>query len=298
MELAMRGLGVAVIALVAGCNAVFELDPTVVIDSGADFDRDGVFDATDNCRTVPNADQTNSDDDAFGDACDTCPTTPSASAHDEDGDGVGDACDVCPGIRDFQEDADKDGVGDLCDPDLIGDKASPVPRMHKRVLFDGFETISADWQPSGVAWNVEADAAVPVSVMPKLDHGLTNMAVTTTGDWIVTIEYRSTSIWNTQDQVAVGADVAGTYFRCEGSCPADVCKHFLGYGGATASFDGFTPRARSHVHGGVATATQLGCGYEGSNGGITASAPQTQPATKFSIAGSPNVRITYIEVIQ
>ena len=35
---------------------------------------DGVADAGDNCPTVANADQTDSDNDALGNACDLCPT--------------------------------------------------------------------------------------------------------------------------------------------------------------------------------------------------------------------------------
>jgi len=87
-------MGFGVIALLAGCNQAFGLDPTLSIDAGGDFDHDGIFDVTDNCPTIANSDQANGDGDAFGDACDTCPTTPSASNHDEDGDFVGDACDA------------------------------------------------------------------------------------------------------------------------------------------------------------------------------------------------------------
>jgi hypothetical protein len=291
-------MGFVAIALLPGCNAVFDLDPTIVSDSGADFDRDGIFDSMDNCRTVPNADQLNSDGDAFGDACDTCPNTTSASVHDEDGDLVGDACDVCPGIRDFQDDVDHDGVGDLCDPDLIGDNPPATPRMHTRILFDGFETISPDWQTSGVGWTVDADAAVPMGVMTKAEHGLANASVTATGEWVVILEYRSRNIWTADDQVAVGAEVAGKYFRCEESCPNGACKFFLGYNGLTGSFDGFIPRARSHVYAGVSGSGALDCGFEGVNGGLGQTGVATEPATKFSVAGSPNVRISYIEVIQ
>src|SRR5688572_2560878 len=151
----MRVAEFAACALLASaCNAAFDLEPTISIDSGGDFDNDGLFDSQDNCPTLANGDQANADGDAFGDACDSCPMTHSASTHDEDGDFVGDACDVCPAVRDFQDDRDGDGVGDLCDPDLMGSNPGP-PRVHKRLLFEAFETISADWQPSGVAWTTE-----------------------------------------------------------------------------------------------------------------------------------------------
>lgn len=58
-----------------------------------DTDNDGVFDATDNCRLVANADQ-----------------------HDEDTDNVGDPCDVCPHVMGAQTDTDGDKIGDACDP--------------------------------------------------------------------------------------------------------------------------------------------------------------------------------------
>jgi glucosylceramidase len=57
----------------------------------ADTDRDGEADVRDNCRNVPNPNQTDSDGDGFGDACDAPP--PPA---DTDGDGVPDDVDQCP----------------------------------------------------------------------------------------------------------------------------------------------------------------------------------------------------------
>ncbi|MEO0594375.1 MAG: hypothetical protein AAFZ38_12420, partial [Myxococcota bacterium] len=52
----------------------------------------------DNCPSVANPDQTNSDSDS-----------------------VGDACDQCPGQFDYESDLDEDGVDDGCDPDRDGD---------------------------------------------------------------------------------------------------------------------------------------------------------------------------------
>ena len=71
----------------------------------ADTDGDGVPDLSDNCVSVPNADQKDTDHNGKGDACedydrdgilnayDNCPNTPNASQIDTDQDGVGDACD-------------------------------------------------------------------------------------------------------------------------------------------------------------------------------------------------------------
>ncbi|HSW45356.1 MAG TPA: DUF4091 domain-containing protein, partial [Phycisphaerae bacterium] len=72
----------------------------------SDTDRDGVYDPCDNCPTIYNSDQLNTDRDEYGNICDD----------DDDGDGVLDATDNCPLISNSnQADADGDGVGDVCD---------------------------------------------------------------------------------------------------------------------------------------------------------------------------------------
>ena len=89
----------------------------VAADSGAyecaenpcdpDDDDDTVPDTTDNCRTIPNPDQTNTDGDTQGDACDP----------DDDNDTIPDTTDNCRTVSNpDQADADDDGIGDACDP--------------------------------------------------------------------------------------------------------------------------------------------------------------------------------------
>ncbi|WP_139002668.1 T9SS type A sorting domain-containing protein [Hyunsoonleella aestuarii] len=78
-----------------------------------DSDGDSVEDyPCDNCPSVANMDQANSDTDSYGDACDNCPNDDNENQLDTDGDGIGDICDVCP--NDPFNDADGDGVcGDV-----------------------------------------------------------------------------------------------------------------------------------------------------------------------------------------
>jgi hypothetical protein len=78
--------------------------------SDADSDADGVPDAGDNCMTVPNPDQADSNLDGVGDACDS------------DADGFQDGVDNCIGVPNpDQADRDNNGLGDACDHDADRD---------------------------------------------------------------------------------------------------------------------------------------------------------------------------------
>ena len=71
-----------------------------------DGDNDGIPDSSDNCPTVFNPDQKDTDGDHVGDACDS----------DDDNDGVPDSSDNCPLVSNAnQADKDGDGIGDACD---------------------------------------------------------------------------------------------------------------------------------------------------------------------------------------
>jgi hypothetical protein len=87
-----------------------------------DTDGDGILDGTDDCPTVADADQLDSDGDGVPDACDP----------DVDGDGAPNHIDPCPSVASAsQSDMDNDGTGDACDIDIDGDgllnESDPCP---------------------------------------------------------------------------------------------------------------------------------------------------------------------------
>jgi hypothetical protein len=88
-------------------NRLVRYDVTSLV---TDSDLDAVPDAVDNCLSLSNASQLDTNGDGIGDAC-----QPVGS--DSDGDGVYDYLDNCPTIfNPTQADADADGNGDACDP--------------------------------------------------------------------------------------------------------------------------------------------------------------------------------------
>jgi hypothetical protein len=78
-----------------GINELFTLDD----------DQDGILDADDNCQSIFNSDQLNTDNDSLGNACDK----------DDDGDGVPDSNDAFPLDSLESIDTDGDGVGNNSD---------------------------------------------------------------------------------------------------------------------------------------------------------------------------------------
>ena len=82
-----------------------------------DDDNDTVVDLDDNCPTISNNGQLNSDDDATGDACDG----------DDDNDGLLDGADNCPvSANADQKNFDGDAEGDVCDGDDDNDSVLDV----------------------------------------------------------------------------------------------------------------------------------------------------------------------------
>jgi predicted Zn-dependent protease len=97
-----------------------------------DIDGDGVPDSTDNCPTIPNANQDDSDSDSIGNACDSCPSDSNKEAPgncgcnmpevstDADGDGTLDCLD--------EKDYDVDGFSDKQEIRCGSDPADPSSR--------------------------------------------------------------------------------------------------------------------------------------------------------------------------
>jgi hypothetical protein len=113
----------------------------------ADDDNDGIADSGDNCPLTANVDQTDSDADGSGDACDA----------DDDNDGVADAGDNCPFTANAdQTDSDGDGSGNACDADDdndgIADAGDNCP------LTANADQIDSDGDGSGDACDADDDS--------------------------------------------------------------------------------------------------------------------------------------------
>jgi hypothetical protein len=149
-----------------------DYNPTALklVAGGYDYDGDGIPNLQDNCPTVPNLDQTDTDGNGIGDACqilsdgqtvdpdndgvptydpgpppkhDNCPAIYNPGQEDNDNDGVGNACvvtaalDNCPYASNLdQADTNGDGVGDRCSfPPL--DVLAPDPATGEVMLLAG-----------------------------------------------------------------------------------------------------------------------------------------------------------------
>lgn len=171
----MGRLLLAVLVSTAACNAAFGLDGTEVI---VDEDGDGVSDRVDNCPELANPSQDDADEDGLGDPCDGCDHCQPCDhgvGHDEDRDAIDDGCDSCPALANpEQANADGDDLGDVCDA---------TPLLERRLLFDGFGRLGADWLQGGSRWVItDGDDVGPEAPgMPNVTSTLQPSSVTVTG---------------------------------------------------------------------------------------------------------------------
>lgn len=120
---------------------------TGTVDSGSadagvfsDIDADGVEDFLDNCPSISNADQIDTDQDGFGDVCDD----------DDDNDGVADESDVFPTDASESIDTDGDGIGNNADTDDDGDAQSDADELACGSNPLDVNSLSADTDADGI----------------------------------------------------------------------------------------------------------------------------------------------------
>jgi hypothetical protein len=114
-------------------SVLARVDPVIML---LDSDNDGIVNRDDNCMSVPNPGQADTDPgltvcgmsgDMPGVSYDDCVTSPP-------GDGIGDACDNCPSVfNPDQRDRDGDGVGDDCDNCEFRDNGNQLDSDHDRI---------------------------------------------------------------------------------------------------------------------------------------------------------------------
>ncbi|MBI4713978.1 PKD domain-containing protein [Candidatus Uhrbacteria bacterium] len=97
---------------------------TGMFEPSFDQDHDGIVDAKDNCVSLGNADQTDSDSDGLGDPCD----------EDDDNDGLTDEVEAELGSKPTQTDTDTDGVSDSKDSFPNDSKQSELSQTFSKIV--------------------------------------------------------------------------------------------------------------------------------------------------------------------
>ncbi|BAP56795.1 hypothetical protein THII_2498 [Thioploca ingrica] len=111
-----------------------------------DSDNDGIKNSLDNCPSISNSDQLDTDEDGAGDVCD----------YDDDNDGIENSLDNCPSISNSDQlDTDEDGTGDACDDDDDNDGVEDM--SDNCLLTSNSDQLDADGDGAGNACDTDDD---------------------------------------------------------------------------------------------------------------------------------------------
>ena len=181
----------------------------------SDLDGDGVPDGDDNCKSVPNTDQMDSDNNGIGDACEG-----GSNNNDWDNDGIVDSDDNCPSVPNAdQMDSDNNGIGDVCEGGLpSGDSdGDGVPDGEDDFPNDASESIDTD--NDGMGNNADLDDDNDgVSDLDEMAQGSNPLNADTDSDTVNDASDNCPTIANA-DQADSDANNIGDV--CDGT-PADV----------------------------------------------------------------------------
>ena len=146
----------------------FRIETTIFFGELGEVTSDGVPDFQDNCPSLYNPQQLDTDGDYRGDPCDNCAQVPNGLQADADLDSVGDVCDNCLTVfNPGQSDLDGDLSGDVCDDDSDADGLDNSDEMNL-----GTNPLSPDTDGDG-----HCDGALAVTVIAPCQAGPDNCPV-------------------------------------------------------------------------------------------------------------------------